>query len=89
MAHNFSSYCDFYKKWLRAFTLQSEGEFFAGAAKRVREFREGHRAKAVARENFESLMSGSLMYQPRRIHAPPQIQAELRCPVNIAWHCGT
>lgn len=38
-----------------SFSLQSEDEFFAGAAKRIREFREGPRTKAVARVSFESL----------------------------------
>lgn len=39
-------------------TFQSEDEFFAGAAKRVREFREGRRTKAISRVSFESPESG-------------------------------
>ncbi len=39
-------------------TFQSEEEFFAGAAKRVREFQEGRRTKAISRESFESPESG-------------------------------
>jgi hypothetical protein len=34
-------------------TFQSEEKFFAGAAKRVRDFQEGRRTKAFSRESFE------------------------------------
>ena len=39
-------------------TFQSEEEFFAGAAKRVRDFQDGRRTKAISRVSFESPESG-------------------------------
>lgn len=47
-------------------TLQSEEDFFAGAAERVREFREGRRTKAVARVSFESLEALLSVLIPKR-----------------------
>ena len=37
------------------YIVQSQDEFFAGAAKRVREFREGNRAPTVTSVSFESV----------------------------------
>jgi predicted transcriptional regulator len=47
-------------------TLQSEEDFFAGAAKRVREFREGRRTPAVARVSFESVEALLAVLTPKR-----------------------
>jgi predicted transcriptional regulator len=47
-------------------TVQSEDDFFAGAAKRVREFRKGRRTRAVARVSFESVEVLLEVLTPRR-----------------------
>ena len=47
-------------------TFQSEADFFAGAAKRVREFKEGRRPKAVARVSFESVEALLNVLTPKR-----------------------
>jgi predicted transcriptional regulator len=47
-------------------TLQSEEDFFAGAAKRVRAFQEGRRTPAVARVSFESVEALLAVLTPKR-----------------------
>ena len=47
-------------------TVQSEDDFFAGAAKRVRQFREGRRTPAVARVSFESVEALLAVLTPKR-----------------------
>lgn len=50
----------------KTLTFQSENEFFAGAARRVREFKEGCRPKAVARVSFESVEALLTVLTPKR-----------------------
>lgn len=50
----------------KSLTFQSEEDFFAGAAKRVREFREGRRTRAVARVSFESVDALLAVLTPKR-----------------------
>jgi predicted transcriptional regulator len=47
-------------------TFQSEKDFFAGAARRVREFKEGRRPRAVARVSFESVEALLAVLTPKR-----------------------
>jgi predicted transcriptional regulator len=50
----------------KSLAFQSEADFFAGAAKRVREFRAGRRTKAVARVSFESVEALLAVLTPKR-----------------------
>jgi predicted transcriptional regulator len=59
-------------------SVQSEDDFFAGAAKRVREFRKGRRTKAVARVSFESAEVLLAVLTPRRYALMSAVQQKGR-----------